>query len=383
MEQRRAASRVKHASLGGRPRRKTKPKVWLPPFRSIESSPVQDESGTTFVRSRGFMRHFSDRFVLVPAFLLAAGVAIPAQALTPVPGSANPNLSGRAPAYSCCSGDTSPAQAAVQFLEFGLEECASLKFAVEGKVSFAPGVQPGNNPDGDNNFGMTNYGDGISAPVTVRDNSLLGVFLGSASPTGSATPGRLDFGTDIAFQSLAPEIGQIFFIGDGLTSDSKTGATDGLPQAFVVPKDATRLFLGTADGVGWFNNSGSFSVSATSTAEARTNDCGDPAGSQGITAGDALHVLRTGVGTASCDDCVCDVDESGSVAASDALAVLRESVDQPVNLHCSCCSPPDIPTTTTTTIPCSGEGEHCTQPEDCCSGLLCIPTEAGSFCFDF
>jgi len=32
-------------------------------------------------------------------------------------------------------------------------------------------------------------------------------------------------------------------------------------QTFVVPNDATRLFLGTMDGFGWFNNSGAFSVS--------------------------------------------------------------------------------------------------------------------------
>ena len=67
------------------------------------------------------------------------------------------------------------------------------------------------------------------------------------------------------------------------------------------------------------------------------DDCGDPAKPAGITATDALLVLRTAVGTTSCLVCTCDVDASGSIVASDALAVLRHAVGQNVDLTCQAC----------------------------------------------
>ncbi len=54
---------------------------------------------------------------------------------------------------------------------------------------------------------------------------------------------------------LSPFLKQVFFIGDGLTGNG-TGAA----QQFIVPAGATRLFLGPADGTGWVNNSGAFTV---------------------------------------------------------------------------------------------------------------------------
>jgi hypothetical protein len=85
----------------------------------------------------------------------------------------------------------------------------------------------------------------------------------------------------------------IFFIGDGLTSDSNAGFFDGEQQSFIVPSGATRLFLGTVDGEGWYNNTGSFSVD-TSISSKPFDACGDPATPAGITATDALLVLRSG-----------------------------------------------------------------------------------------
>jgi hypothetical protein len=46
-----------------------------------------------------------------------------------------------------------------------------------------------------------------------------------------------------SFAQLAPQLNQIFFIGDGLT-----GSGLGNIQRFLVPNQATRLFLGFADG---------------------------------------------------------------------------------------------------------------------------------------
>ena len=72
---------------------------------------------------------------------------------------------------------------------------------------------------------------------------LTGVFLDDNEPDPAFTPARLDFsyGAD-SFVSLAPETGQTFFIGDGLT-----GTGTGEVQQFIVPENATRLFLGFAD----------------------------------------------------------------------------------------------------------------------------------------
>jgi hypothetical protein len=110
---------------------------------------------------------------------------------------------------------------------------------------------------------MTNYGDGISAALSVRVDALMGVFLGATSPTGGVTPAQLDFSTGLglAFTTLSPLVGQMFFIGDGRTT-LNLGPSAGTEQAFVVPVGATRLFLGSSDGFGWFNNSGDFTVDA-------------------------------------------------------------------------------------------------------------------------
>lgn len=257
---------------------------------------------------------------------------------TSVPGSANPNLAGRDVGYSCCGGDSSPLQLPPMI---EVTSCSWLQISATGKVSYLPGAPTGNNPDGDDDFSMTNYGDGIAAAVWVRTNALVGVFLDNQSPTGKPTPGTLDFSDYKDAPFLGPGLRQIFFIGDGLTSDSKTGATDGMQQTVVAPFGATRLYLGTVDGEGWYNNSGSFSVSITSKPENRPLPCGDPSAPVGqITSSDALTVLRTAVGTASCSDCVCDTDQSGTIATSDALRVLRKAVGQPQELACLCCCCP-------------------------------------------
>jgi hypothetical protein len=94
----------------------------------------------------------------------------------------------------------------------------------------------------------------INAPA----NALLGVFLSNALPTASAAPGKLDFsagGIGVDFLTLSPVLQQLFFIGDGMTSLMAL-------QSFIAPTGSTRLFLGTMDGFGWFNNAGQFTVSA-------------------------------------------------------------------------------------------------------------------------
>jgi hypothetical protein len=64
--------------------------------------------------------------------------------------------------------------------------------------------------------------------------------------------------------------------------------------------------------------------------------CGDINGS-GISASDALGVLRTAVGSQECLRCICDADGNGSISAPDALRTLRFSVGALKSLECSYC----------------------------------------------
>jgi hypothetical protein len=279
--------------------------------------------------------------VLVACGVFAAGGAAFAQDAV-VFGDDNPNLAGRADGYACCNGDSVP-DAEPDFVgpEFELGSCDRVDVSASGRVSFLGGPISGNNPDGDDLFDMTNYGDGISAPKSVRTNALVGVFLSDDSPTGDPTPPQLDFTGGLDFMRLEPEIGQIFFIGNGRTGDTKAGDYTGDSQAFIAPPGATRLYFGTADGEGWYNNSGSFTLSVFVTPYEPFVACGDAVLPKGVLAGDALAVLRCAVGASVlCAQCVVDVDHSGDTVASDALRVLRKAVGQDVELTCFCC--PDL-----------------------------------------
>ena len=123
---------------------------------------------------------------------------------------------------------------------------------------------------------MDSYG-GISgmnlfetAPSDRRVMYLAGVFLTDAVASTPA-PESLDFSSTAigrSFTQLAPLLQQTFYIGDGLTGEG-TGSI----QSFLVPDEATRLFLGIVDGayfVGgpdyYDNNAGSFSATFEVTA---------------------------------------------------------------------------------------------------------------------
>ncbi len=103
--------------------------------------------------------------------------------------------------------------------------------------------------------------DGISGFVdNNRIATLVGVFLDDSEPTNPA-PASLDFSDGGAighsFSSLAPQLRQIFFIGDGLM-----GIGSGAQQVFIVPPTATRLCLGIPDNP-YTDNSGSFVATFT------------------------------------------------------------------------------------------------------------------------
>jgi hypothetical protein len=113
-----------------------------------------------------------------------------------------------------------------------------------GGVSFFNGFgAPFFGPDGNGSSGsnLTSFG-GISGYLGPQ-GPLVGVFLDDDVPDTGA-PATLDFtgtglGTD--FTSLTPALGQVFYIGDGVTSTN-------VFQEFTAPSGATRLALGIPDG---------------------------------------------------------------------------------------------------------------------------------------
>lgn len=124
-----------------------------------------------------------------------------------------------------------------------------------GGVSFfngfgAPFFGPGGSDGGVSNLAPLGGISGYLGP----QGPLVGVFLNDLVPNGAVAPATLDFtagglGTD--FASLTPELGQIFYIGDGLTSG-------GIFQEFIAPSGATRLFLGIPDGFGFVGAPGAY-----------------------------------------------------------------------------------------------------------------------------
>lgn len=83
---------------------------------------------------------------------------------------------------------------------------------------------------------------------------LVGVFLDNSIPSAGPAPVTLDFGPSglgIDFLALAPQLGQIFYIGDGVTSSN-------VFQQFTAPTGATRLFLGIPDGFGFVGAPGAY-----------------------------------------------------------------------------------------------------------------------------
>jgi len=176
-------------------------------------------------------------------------------AFTAVPGASNPYLASGPNGTTCCGGDTAPAQSPV-LVTTHFVPGDSLTFTAAGSVSFAGGT-PTDPPDGSStvdtasSLGIASY----AGPV----DALVGVFLNGVPP--ATAPAGLDFtsaGLGTSFTTLSPGLAQVFFIGDGLT-----GNGTGTAQTFVVPAGATALYLGTTDGSGWYNNSGTFAVTVT------------------------------------------------------------------------------------------------------------------------
>ena len=110
---------------------------------------------------------------------------------------------------------------------------------VTGQVSNGTGSNSADGGSGNTNVAGLVGLSGIR--VDGRRMFLAGVFLSDAEPYDPPPP-PVDLGSNTSFAQFAPVMGQVFYIGDGLT-----GFGNGQPQLFVVPPGATRLFLGFVD----------------------------------------------------------------------------------------------------------------------------------------
>ena len=183
----------------------------------------------------------------------------PAHVTVTVPGTANPWLAG-APAGTTASqgNDTLKNAAPVRVPGLELTRGSILTFEATGGTRLDPNYGSSTTPDGLYNMSRGPE-NGISAVNNVPADSLVGVFLGDAAP--GAAPAGLTYDGNIPagglnFTSFQPALAQVFFIGDGKNAAGKR-------QQIIAPAGATRLFLGSMDQYGWYNNGGQFNVTIT------------------------------------------------------------------------------------------------------------------------
>lgn len=194
------------------------------------------------------------------AMVMSGAWSLASAATVVVPGTADPYLAGM-PDGSSNGSDTAPAQSPVRVTGINLSLGGQLTFtnAVGGTdrgagCSIAAPYSGCDPIDGAELWTHAGADENGISTVRAPISALMGVFLGPDQPSLTAAPAGLNFETlGLNFASLAPELKQLFFIGDGKT------AAD-LVQQFDIPLGATRLYLGTMDGFGWFNNTGNITV---------------------------------------------------------------------------------------------------------------------------
>ena len=176
------------------------------------------------------------------------------------------------------TGGTLSATPAVKALSFAASAGQTISISASGLINCCNST-PNSPPDGylpDVDIASLGSISGYGGPGF----ALLAVFT-NGSPTGPA-PASYDYSGGTGASSFAPVLNQVFYLGDGLT-----GTGSGSVQSFVVPGDATELWLGVADTLeyglgspsGYGDNTGSFTVSgalASSEVAAQVKQRGEP-----------------------------------------------------------------------------------------------------------
>lgn len=190
-------------------------------------------------------RRFVPAFDTVEGRVLCTGFAVT------VPGTANPYLADPANSTGPATATDGTAPPSVNLAGFD-----AITFGVGGQATYYPFDEQGSprtSPDGGpiatSYFGARGRIGPWGLPIT----ALAGVFLGAGT---SAAPGAS--GDGVSASESSPQIGQVFFIGDGLT-----GTGTGARQVVHVPAGASRLYLAVVDGYEWGNNGGAYEVAIT------------------------------------------------------------------------------------------------------------------------
>jgi hypothetical protein len=211
-------------------------------IEAAESRPLND-----FNPVAGNLDAFMKKFLLSAIILSAlASSAVVAQAQVVVPGTSDPWLAGQPNGTTASGGDVAPNESPVY--AGSVSPGSTITWAATGLVNYYPAT-PVDGPNGSPGYIISDpEQNSLSAVYNVQVDGLMGVFLGPGVPSGPA-PAGLDFSTiGLTYVSLSPLVDQVFHMGDGSV------------QSLVVPTGATRLFLGTDDGFGWYNNTGFFDV---------------------------------------------------------------------------------------------------------------------------
>jgi len=186
-----------------------------------------------------------------------------------VPGTSDPYLDGMPPGSTASYDDNTSNAPPYQITSIPVIPGTYITLTnVTGQVRHDPALAY-DGADGNAGFILDHGSDSPGGPTPSAENgiadaimpidALLGVFLDNNAPNTTAAPPTRDY-TDAASRNQTQyndiDLKQPFYVGNGET-------TSGVTQQFLVPANATRLFLSTWDGHEWENNGGSFSGTIT------------------------------------------------------------------------------------------------------------------------
>lgn len=198
---------------------------------------------------------------LIAGFIALGLVAGASAVVISVSGTSDPRLAGMPAGSTASGGGVAPAESPVEVIGLPFVPGRALRFSTVGSTDHCTGGGCGlAGAESDlleGSFGHAAGDENGIGNVIAPIDSLIGVFLGASQPSLTPAPGvTLDFSSAVSrdFATLSPLLKQPFFIGNGLRNDGMT------VQSIFVPAGVTRLFLGTMDGFGWFNNIGELRV---------------------------------------------------------------------------------------------------------------------------
>lgn len=193
-----------------------------------------------------------------------------------VPGTSNPWLAGMPNGTQSQLGDAAPANSPV-LVDLSLRKGSWVE-VIDVTGAVAHGLYPAVGPDGCLSEAQCDFDRFIishdvgaelgKSDLTAPINGLVAVFLNDKVP-GNPVPRPLNFTTAISrnYLRLYPQLKQVFYIGNGRTNS-------GIVQKIFIPKGATRLYLGTMDGIEWNNNQGAFHATVKLVSDRSSNRCG-------------------------------------------------------------------------------------------------------------